>query len=429
MKITIHVVGLGFVGLTTALAFAKAKFNVFGIENDENKLRLIKRNIVPFHEPFLKERLIIEKNRSFLKFKKNIELDKTKRNIVIVCVGTPAKKNGEANLDQINKIIEDLNQKYERNKILADDGFGESSLTKEKGTFKDEKIVLNIKSTVPPGSCFLLRKKANKNISLASNPEFLREGFAWKDFSKSGRIILGHEDNFSKKILLKIYKKFKDEKILVNNTTAEFIKYLSNVFLANLISFSNDLAIFAENFKNINVKTSFDALKLDRRWNGYPADMTSYLRPGIGYGGYCLPKDTRALSHIMKKFKKDNIVQKIDKINSEITSHQAKKIMKLKTKKIFILGLSFGVNTDDIRESRSILLIKKLLKYKKKIIYASDPLCSGAASAIFKNKVKIYNKPMIQDDTTYILATPWKEYIVFLKGIHKDKILDLRYMV
>ena len=406
MKIKIHVIGLGFVGLTTALAFAKKNFFVNGVEKDNLKLKSIKNGHVPFHEPVLKERLEIEKNRHFLEFRSNILLDKSKVNIVFICVGTPAKRNGDANLSFIEKIIVDLKKKY-----------------------KDEKIVLVIKSTIPPGSCSILKKKLNKNILLASNPEFLREGFAWKDFFNSGKVVLGYEDSYSKKILLEVYKDFKDEKILVNNSTAEFIKYLSNVFLANLISFSNEMAIFAEKFENINVKRSFDALKLDGRWSGYPANMTSYLNPGIGYGGYCLPKDTKALSHVMKKFKTDNIVKKIVEINDEIIDHQTQKILNLKDKKVFILGLSFKPNSDDIRESRSILLIKKILKYKKKSISASDPLCSKAVKLIFKSKVKIYSKPKLINNTTYILATPWNEYISFLKGIDKSKILDLRYIL
>tara|TARA_B100000787_G_scaffold100667_1_gene74337 strand:- start:236 stop:1456 length:1221 start_codon:yes stop_codon:yes gene_type:complete len=406
VKIKIHVVGLGFVGLTTALAFAQKKLHISGVETNTVKLRLIKEGQVPFYEPMLKERLIIEKSRSFLDFNKNILLDKKKINLIFVCVGTPAKKNGEANLIFINKIIKDLNK-----------------------NFKNEKIVLVIKSTIPPGSCSILKQKLNKNISLASNPEFLREGFAWIDFFNPGRIILGHEDDISKKTLLEVYKKFNDEKILVNNTTAEFMKYLSNIFLSNLISFSNEMAMFAEKFQNIDIKKSFHSLRLDNRWYGYPAGMTHYLNPGMGYGGYCLPKDTKALSYVIKKFKKNNIVKRIVDINDEIIDHQTKKIIKLKDKKIFILGLSFKPNSDDIRESRSILLIKKILKYNKKTIFASDPLCSKEAKLIFKDKIKIFKKPKLLNDTTYILATPWAEYITFLKSINRSKILDLRYIL
>ena len=406
MKIKIHVIGLGFVGLTTALAFAQKKLQITGVETNTKKLALIKKGQVPFYEPMLKERLIIEKNRAFLDLNKSILLDKKKINLIFICVGTPAKKNGGADLSFINKVIINLNKNS-----------------------KDEKIVLVIKSTIPPGSCAVLKKKINKNISLASNPEFLREGFAWVDFFNSGRIILGHEDDISKKTLLEVYKKSNDEKILVNNSTAEFMKYLSNIFLSNMISFSNEMAMFAEKFKNIDIKKSFHSLRLDKRWHGYPAAMIHYLNPGIGYGGYCLPKDTKALSHVVSKFKKNNMVKRIAEINDEIIEHQIKKIMKLKDKKIFILGLSFKPNSDDIRESRSILLIKKILSYNKKTIFASDPLCTEEARLIFKSKVKFLKKPKLLNNTTYILATPWAEYITFLKSISRSKVLDLRYVL
>ncbi len=189
------------------------------------------------------------------------------------------------------------------------------------------------------------------------------------------------------------------------------------------------MTMFAEKFKNIDIKKSFDSLKLDRRWSGYPANMTAYLNPGIGYGGYCLPKDTKALYQVIRKFQKNSIVKRIIDVNNEIIDHQVKKIINLKNKKIFILGLSFKPNSDDIRESRSILLIKKILKYNKKTVYASDPLCSETVKLIFKNKVKIYSKPKVLNNTTYVLATPCYEYMAFLKDVVKNKILVLRYTV
>ena len=166
------------------------------------------------------------------------------------------------------------------------------------------------------------------------------------------------------------------------------------------------MTMFAEKFKYINIKKSFDAIKMDSRWNGNPAPMITYINPGIGYGGYCLPKDTKALYHVAKKIKKNHILKRIIDVNDEIIDHQFKKIIKVPTKKIFILGLSFKPGSDDIRESKSIDLIKKLIAYDKKSIYAADPVCSDNVKTIFKNKVKILKKPKVIKDTTYILATP-----------------------
>lgn len=408
MNIKINVIGLGFVGLTSALGFAKKKFDITGVEIDKKKLLDIKNNKLPFFEPHLKERLIIENNRKFLKFHNSVILEEKKINVVFICVGTPSKKDGSANLEIIKSILKESKKKHNK-----------------------KKIIFVIKSTVPPGTYILLKKIiANvKNFHLSTNPEFLREGFAWKDFFNSGKIVIGCENISSQKVLKYIYRSFNDKKVYVNNSTAEFIKYLSNTLLANLISFSNDMTIFAEKFKNINVKQSFDSIKMDSRWNGNPAPMISYINPGIGYGGYCLPKDTKALYHVVKKIKKNHILKRIINVNNEILDHQVKKIIKIPTKKIFILGLSFKPGSDDIRESKSILLIKKLITNDKKTIYAADPVCSNNVKKIFKNKVKILKKPKIIKDTTYILATPWDDYIKFIKKNKKIKYLDLRYLI
>ena len=300
---------------------------------------------------------------------------------------------------------------------------------------KNFKTLIVIKSTVPPGTTYKIQKKIKKkrNIDLAINPEFLREGYAWKDFIKSDKVVIGTENKKSKRALLKIYSNFNCKKIIVNIETAEFIKYLSNSVLANLISFSNEMTILGEQIKGINIKKSFDAVKFDKRWFGYPSLISSYLHPGLGYGGYCLPKDLKALNYISKRYKnKNTIVNGIVQTNQKIFDHQIKKIKnRVRRKdKIYILGLSFKPFSDDLRDSKSIKLLEELIKSKFNNLIGCDPLAAKTASKIFKNKVKILDKPKYEKSAFYILSTAWPEYLKFLnKKVDKSKYLDLRYLI
>ncbi len=405
----INVVGLGFVGLTTAVGLSYKNFKINAVENNIEKLNQIKNLNIPFYEPLLLKKLkYVLKNKNIFLTNK-IKLNKKKINVFFICIGTPSNKNGSANLDQISKFLK-----------------------KMKKIIKNEKILFVIKSTVPPYSIeknFKHIFSKSKNVNFCANPEFLREGSAWKDFFNSGKIVIGFEKNESRLIMKKIYKNFKDKKIFVNNVTAEFIKYLSNSMLANMISFSNDMAMLAEKIKNIDIKESFNSIKMDNRWNGSPSAMSNYYHPGLGYGGYCLPKDIKSLKYLSKKYSKSTILDQIDKINNNIFIHQYKKILKLKkSQNLFILGLSFKPGSDDLRSSRSIQLIKKLIK-KKRNIKAFDPLCYKSAKYILGNKIKILKKPFIAKNTIYILSTAWPSYIKFLSKIDKKKIIDLRYVI
>ena len=278
-----------------------------------------------------------------------------------------------------------------------------------------------IKSTVPPGSTIKFKKifKQNKNVTLASNPEFLREGSAWKDFFASGKIVIGTTNKSSILTIKSIYKSFKEEIVFTSENTAEFIKYLSNVFLANLISFSNSMMMLAEQIGDIDVKKSFKTLKMDNRFKGNYPKILEYLNPGIGFGGYCLPKDTKSLSYISNKNLKNNILDIVLKVNDETLKYQAQKIIKTQKKNIFILGLSFKPGSDDIRFSKSIELVKILQKNKNKKIYTSDPKCFLTTKNLFNKNVKVLKKPKLIKNTVYVIATAWDEYLKFAKKIEK----------
>jgi UDPglucose 6-dehydrogenase len=303
----IYVVGVGFVGLTTALGFAKKKFIVTAVENNKKKIKLLIQNKITFDEPFLKENLKIFLKKKKIILSHQLSLQKKEDNYVFICVGTPEKKNGEVNLKSIKKIILEIDSKFYQCNVL-----------------------IIIKSTVPPGTITdHLNKiiKHKKNIRIVSNPEFLREGFAWNDFINANKIVIGAEEKKDQLKIKKLYQKFKGEIILTNTKTAEFIKYLSNCLLANLISFSNEMTIFAEKIKDIKIFQSFNSIKLDQRWFGNPANIASYLHPGIGFGGYCLPKDLKAINYLAKKKRiPAKLLGSIQDVNKKIFLHQLKKI-------------------------------------------------------------------------------------------------------
>lgn len=408
MKININVIGLGFVGLTTALGFASKK-KIICVEKNVERFNSIKRGIIPFKEPGL-EKILKKMKQNFCVFSKKPIILKNYINVVFVCVGTPSKSNGAINLDQINKTLIPIKNKY-----------------------KNERIIFVIKSTVPPGTIKEnLKRFKNKNISFCSNPEFLREGFAWYDFNNTDKIVIGYENLDDFIILKRIYKKFKGNIIGVNTNTSEFIKYLSNSLLASLISFSNELAMLAEKQGDINIRKAFETVKLDKRWFGNPATISNYLHPGLGYGGYCLPKDLMAINHLAKKNKISNgILDSINKVNKKIIKFQIEKILNKfkKRDKIAILGLSFKPNSDDLRGSKSIDLINILLKKGYKKIFTYDPFVGDEIKKIFGNKVKHSKKLKFDLNKKYLLCTAWKYYITFIKKVDKKSYLDFRYVI
>jgi len=406
----INVIGLGFVGLTTALGFAYKGFKVNGVDKDNKKIELLKKNKIDFFEPNL-EFILKKCNQSKkIKFDTKLNINSKIVNKIFICVGTPEKKNGDVNLFEIEKIIKNISNKY-----------------------KNQKIIIIIKSTVPPGTAVKLNKIIvnNDNIELCSNPEFLREGYAWYDFINSDKIVIGSNKKKSQIEIKKIYKKFKGKKIITNTATSEFTKYLSNSLLANLISFSNEMMMLGEKLKNIDIIKSFSAVKLDKRWFGNPAKISDYFHPGFGFGGYCLPKDLSAINFLSKKNKtKSNFLYEIQRTNKIVFDYQVKKIIsKLrKNSEIIILGLTFKSGSSDLRGSKSFLLVNKLKKKGYKNLKIFDPSIIKSKDKSLK-KIRILNKLEYKTKAIYILLTPWPVIIKFL-NLHKpDHLIDLRYII
>ncbi|HEX8356408.1 MAG TPA: nucleotide sugar dehydrogenase, partial [Segetibacter sp.] len=307
----ITVLGLGFVGLTTALGFSKKGFKVYGIDVNQQRVDSIKRYEVPFYEPYLDEALREELGENFI-IDASLEDAVNNSKAVIICVGTPGNPDGSANLTYLLDAVKNV-------------------FEVSKGDFK----VIVTKSTVPPSTVSKkvkpyvdeLNIQFSKKIGLASNPEFLREGYAWDDFMNPDRIVIGVEDEESKEILNDIYQPFNAPVHYVTFNSAEFIKYLSNTLLSTLISYSNEMAMIGEHIGDIDVPGAFKILHQDKRWFGKPASMSSYVYPGCGYGGYCLPKDTAALISISKENGfTPKILEGNLQINEEIKEYVANKV-------------------------------------------------------------------------------------------------------
>ena len=410
----IDIIGLGYVGLISGLCLADKGHTVTCHDINKKNINNINKIKPHFFEPGLTN--ILKKNilnKNF--FAKHLS-KKTSftSNIIIIAVGTPSK-NKKIDLSQIKNSI----------KFIA-------KYIKDKDTF----FSIIIKSTVPPSTTDtyvkkIIEKYSNKKLSknefgLGMNPEFLREGSAIKDFINADRIVIGYEDNKTKECIKKIYKKWKCEKIIVNSRTAEMIKYANNSLLAMQISGVNEIANICNSMGRININNVIKGVKSDKRWSPIinkkriRPGILNYLNPGPGFGGSCFPKDLETFINLGKKLNiSSNLFNEVKKVNDlqpiKIINYIEKYLCNLNNKKILILGLSFKPDTDDIRESVSIKIIKNLILLKKNIqIYAHDPVAIKNAKNLFKNNKKIlfvknWKKNISKTDIIMIL-TSWPEY-------------------
>lgn len=416
----ITVIGLGFVGLTTALGFAHHGYKVYGIEKNVERKNQIEQKIMPFYEPGLDKALSTHLNNNFF-VEDNVKEVVNNSKYIFLCVGTPCKQSGEADLSDLFRAI-DMCIPY----INA-----------------EKKTIFIIKSTVPPSTTFGRIKeymeakqlKIGENVFLANNPEFLREGYSWEDFINPGRIVVGAEDEYTKENMHEIYNCFKAPIHLVTGNTAEFIKYVSNSLLATMISFSNEMAEVAENIGDIQTGQAFKILHEDERWNN--CNMTSYVYPGCGYGGYCLPKDTVALSNIAKSNGiETRILDEVIYRNNNMPSSIANRISKQVpiSQRIGILGLSFKPDSDDVRACISYKVINELIKLGYNDFFAYDPIATENFKKYYEINATInyaYSLDEICNKSdTLIVLTAWSEF----KDIHKlteqgKTVLDYRYMI
>lgn len=415
----IGVVGLGFVGLTTALGFCeKTGFDVYAVEKNKERFEIISDGKVPFYEPGISEALAkyLDK-RLHLMHSMSEMIDKC--SVIFYCVGTPADVSGSADLSILKRAI--------------NEGFS--------GYLCREYKVIVIKSTVPPGTTDVeIRKIVDNlenrdNIGIANNPEFLREGCSWEDFIKPDRIVIGQSDDKAGQAVAALYEGFGAPVFRVSLNTGEYIKYLSNTLLATMISYSNEMSVIADFVGDIDVKSAFNVLHMDKRWSGdagQPTKMASYVYPGCGYGGYCLPKDTEAMyAKAVAAGANPQILSAVIQTNSDIRPHKLAQLMRLvnKEQKIGVLGLSFKPGSDDVRDTPAKYFVDGLLENGYRNIIAHDPI----AIEEFK---KHYSFPIayeqnldkvITDCDAIVIVTAWDDYKKKADKIKEKLFVDARY--
>ena len=407
-------IGTGYVGLVSGVCFADLGNDVVCVDKDIFKINKLKKGIIPIYEPGLSE--LVKKNYKSgrLSFTTNLSEAIKNSQVIFICVGTPTKKNSNA---------ADLSQVF--------------NVAKEIGKFiKSFKIIVT-KSTVPVTTGdkiekILLKNAKRKNFSVISNPEFLREGDAINDFFFPDRIVIGTSDKRTNKLMHSLYAPLLSKGAKYVNSSrrgAELIKYASNAFLATKITFINELANLSEKI-GVNIEDISIGMGLDKRIGG------RFLRAGPAYGGSCFPKDTRAIVDTAKEFKTDlSIIKNVIKSNenrSKILLNRVSKLLKnkIKNKRITFLGVTFKANTDDMRESSSLVMIPSLISKGAKIKYY-DPSGYKKDFDKFKNVSFSENiKSACIDADMIIIHTEWNDFkaLNFKKLSRKKNVIvyDMR---
>jgi len=412
MKICI--IGAGYVGLVSAACFADLGNNVYCVDKDDNKILMLNNNQIPIYEPGLKELVYKNHFSERLKFTTNLDLAVKKSDIIFICVGTPtSKKQNSADLKHVYSVAKKIGSYINKFKIIVT----KSTVPVSTGD-KIEKIIA--------------KKRKKKLFEVVSNPEFLREGEAIRDFRFPDRIVVGANNNKVIKKIKTLYDPLikKGAKFFsTNRRGAELIKYASNAFLATKISYINEIANLCEK-TNVNVEDVSLGIGLDQRIG------SRFLRAGPAYGGSCFPKDTKAITVTADSFNTNlSIIKSVVKSNEKrkfLLIGRVKKILsnKIKNKKIAFLGVTFKPNTDDMRESLSLVMIPYLLKKGAKIKYY-DP--SGEKTELSKYKNLTYQENIVdtcKNVDLVVIHTEWEEFKALdfnkLAKKKKFKIYDIR---
>lgn len=387
----ISVAGTGYVGLVAGVCFAEKGHNVICVDVDEKKVELMKQGKSPIYEEGLEELLKKNYKAGRLDFTTDYKNAYKDAEAIFIGVGTPEQPDGSANLSYVATVSRQIAESVERDCIVV------------------------VKSTVPIGTNDKVEQfikdslEHDVKIEVASNPEFLAQGHAVRDTLEAKRIVIGTESEHAEKILKEIYKPFNLPIVSVNRRSAEMIKYASNDFLALKISYMNDIANLCE-LVGANIEDVAEGMSYD------PRIGASFLHAGIGYGGSCFPKDTKALKYLAKQhgYKLKTVEAAVD-VNTEqktkLFQKARERMITFKGLKVAILGLTFKAGTDDLREAPSLDNVKLLLENGADKIYAYDPVGIENYKKKYPTEITYVNKPeeALKDANICFVFTEWEE--------------------
>ena len=403
------VIGAGYIGLVTAACMAEIGHEVVCCDIDENKIGLLKKGIVPIHEPGLAElvKKHTAKGKEQLYFSHHVKEAIAYGDVVFICVNTPPQPDGTIKMDNIWNVAKAI------------------------GAGLNEYKVIIQKSTVPMGTARKVSEIISSNriapvdFDVVANPEFLREGNAVLDFLNGDRVVIGCDNWKASEKLIELYAPLPSRVILTSMESAEMTKYASNAYLAMKISFINSIARLCEK-SGADVKEVAIGMGTDHRIG------EEFLNAGLGYGGSCLGKDNKVLIHVAEELGFDfEIMKAVESINDQQPIHfvnQLKtKLKGLKKKKIGILGLSFKPNTDDIRDARSSRVIQ-MLKQEGAIVQAYDPKAMKNMAGVHYDILYCGSAlEAAKEAHAIILVTEWSEFLSIdfaaLKAVMKQPII------
>lgn len=411
MQVTI--IGTGYVGLVSGICFSEFGFQVTCVDLDAGKIDALNMGILPIYEPGLDR--LLEQNRQRLTFTTDFDSAVAQADVVFIAVGTPSRRgDGEADLQYVHTAAKQIAH-----------------------AMKPETVIV-LKSTVVVGTNAEVRKiieavRPDVPFSLASNPEFLREGSAIEDFMRPDRVVVGVTDERATQVLQQLYRPLylRDAPIVITTPeNAELIKYAANAFLAMKITFINEVADLCEQTGG-NVQEVAKAIGLDNRIGG------KFLHAGPGFGGSCFPKDTRAFAATGRKYgAAQNVIETVVDVNETRKHAMAKKVLselgdKPQGKSVGILGLAFKPNTDDMREAPSLAVIPAL-EAAGVLVKAHDPQAMREARAFLPNTEFCETaEEAISDVDVTVIMTEWNVYRALdmqtvKSRMRGDVIVDLR---
>lgn len=391
----ISVIGTGYVGLVSGTCFAEFGWDVVCIDKSEERIGALLKGQIPIYEPGLDEMVRRNAEAGRLAFSMDYAPHIEESDAVFIAVGTPSRRgDGHADLSYVFAAAKELASHLRKYTVIVD------------------------KSTVPVGTAgkvaqVIREENPEADFDVASNPEFLREGSAIDDFLKPDRVVIGAESSRAREVMRTIYGPLADSGtpvFMTNTETAELIKYASNAFLAAKISFINEISALCE-------KTGADVLDVARGMGFDRRIGSRFLQAGPGYGGSCFPKDVSALIRIFRdNGLKSEILEAVTEVNNRQKLRMAEKIKEalggnLRGKRIGILGLTFKPETDDMRESPSLVIIPELLKDGAEIT-ACDPEGMKEAEKILGSSIKYSTDPYVTADgaDALVLLTEWKQF-------------------